>query len=128
MNKKLKIFIIGWDEFNYEQLKHLPEADEYEFLPAIYFSEMRGVKNLSIPRMLNIAEERINEAGNMDAIVSFFDFPGTVLLPIFAKKYNLTGPSLQSVIKCEHKFWSRLEQQKAIPANIPRFISPRGNA
>ncbi len=120
MERKLKVFVVGWDEFNYEKLTHLPEAGECQFLPAICFSEMRG-KNISIPDLLDIAEERIKKAGKIDALVTFYDFPGTVLTPIIARKFDLPAPSLQHIMKCEHKYWSRLEQQKVIPENIPAF-------
>lgn len=121
MSKEKKVFVIGWEDFNIEKLNHLPESRECEFLPAIYFSEMRRMKQISIPRLLEIADERIREVGNIDAIVNYFDFPGSVLIPIITAKYCLTGPSLTSVLKCEHKYWSRIEQQKVIPENIPDF-------
>ncbi|MFW5801659.1 MAG: ATP-grasp domain-containing protein [Spirochaeta sp.] len=35
-------------------------------------------------------------------------------------EYNVAGPNLRGVIACEHKFWSRLEQSKAID-ECPQF-------
>ena len=119
---KKNVFIIGQDTFNFEKLKRLPEASECNFYPAIYYEEMRGT-NLSIPFLIDKAFERIEAVGKIDAIVSYFDFPGTDIVPIIAKKYNIPGPELESVLKCEHKYWSRLEQQKAIPQHIPKFVA-----
>lgn len=121
MKSKRNIFIIGLDDFNLAKLKRLPEASECEFIPAIKYSEMRGVDNISIPEFIKKCDERIKEKKRIDAIVTYFDFPGSVLVPIIAKKYNLPGPSLEGVLKCEHKYWSRLEQKKVIPDNIPEF-------
>lgn len=121
MRTKKNVFVVGLDDFNLDKLKRLPEANEMEFLPAVKFSEMRGVDNISIADLLAIADKRIEEAGHIDAVVSYYDFPGTALVPIIAQKYNLPGPTLESVLKCEHKYWSRLEQQKVIPRSLPQF-------
>lgn len=121
MTNKIKVFIVGLDEFNLEKLNSLPEARECEFLPAIYFSEMRRSKKVSVPELLNKAYKRIDQAGKINAVVSYFDFPGSVLVPVIAQKYNLPGPSLKSVVRCEHKYWSRMIQQEVIPDNVPAF-------
>ncbi len=121
MEQKKNVFVLGLEEFNLAKLNRLPEARECRFLPALKFSEIRGVENISIKELLDLIDERIRDAGSIDAIVSYWDFPGTILVPIVAKKYGLFGPSLESILKCEHKYWSRLEQQKVIPGNIPHF-------
>lgn len=122
MKKKKQVFVIGLDQFNLDKLKRLPEADYYDFHAALEISDIRGVDSISIPELLKKADSNISaNDGKIDAVVSYYDFPGTVLVPIIAEKYNLPGPTLESVLKCEHKYWSRLEQQKAIPKSIPQF-------
>ncbi len=118
---KKNVFIVGLDEFNLEKLKRLPEAEECNFLSAIKLSEMREKEELSIPELLSKADKRIKEAGSIDAVVTWFDFPGSVLVPIIAEKYGVPGPSLEPIMKCEHKYWSRVKQKEAIPDNIPVF-------
>jgi hypothetical protein len=44
-----------------------------------------------------------------------------MIVPVLCERFRVPGPSLESVLKCEHKYWSRLEQQKVIPEHIPRF-------
>ncbi len=121
MAKKKKVFVVGLDEFNLSLIKQLPESKECEILPAVEFSEIRGVDDFSIQELLKKTEKRVKEAGGIDAVVSYLDFPGSVMVPIIAQKYKLPGPSLESVMKCEHKYWSRLEQREVIPDNIPKF-------
>ncbi len=121
MAKKKKVFVVGLDEFNLSLIKHLPEFKECKILPAIKFSEIRGVEHFSIPGLLKKTEERVKKEGGIDAVISYLDFPGSVMVPIIAQKYKLPGPSLESVMKCEHKYWSRLEQHRVIPDNIPKF-------
>ncbi|MFW5960554.1 MAG: D-alanine--D-alanine ligase, partial [Chitinivibrionales bacterium] len=120
---KKQIFIVGLDDFNLKMLKNTPEAEECEFLPALYVSEMRDVESLEIDKLLETCFKRIEENEKIDAIASYYDFPGTALVPVIAEKYNLPGADLQSVFKCEHKYWSRLEQSKVISEHIPEFAA-----
>ena len=123
MSKK-KVFVIGLDDFNLEKLQRLPQADECEFLPALDYSDIRGAKTYDIIALIDKAVEKINAAGGKpDAIVTYYDFPGTTMLPILAERFNLPGPTLESLMKCEHKFWSRMEQQKVIADHIPQFFA-----
>lgn len=118
---KKQVFVIGLDDFNLKKLHRLHEADECEFIPALNIDEIRGVSKLDMKDLINKAFQRIDEHGHIDAIVSYYDFPGTTLVPVIAEKYNLPGPTLESIMKCEHKFWSRLEQNKVISHNLPQF-------
>ncbi|MDA3867180.1 MAG: hypothetical protein PF489_10615, partial [Salinivirgaceae bacterium] len=118
---KKQVFIIGLDDFNLTKLQRLPEAAECDFLPALKIEEIRSEKQLDMEALINKACERIDQNGHIDAIVSYYDFPGTTLVPILSEKYNLPGPTLESVMKCEHKYWSRLEQNKVIAHSIPTF-------
>jgi len=120
MSKK-NVFIIGLDPFNQEKLQHLPEAAECQFHAALDITEIRGVASFAMQDLIGRAERTMASFDHVDAVVSYYDFPGTTLLPILAERFGLPGPSLESVLKCEHKYWSRLEQQKVIPAHIPPF-------
>ncbi len=121
MPAKKQIFVIGLDEFNVSLLKQLPEAEECDFLPAVKFTEMRGTKRISVNALISKASERIDKSGRIDGIITYFDFPASLMVPVLAEKYGLPGTSVESVLKCEHKYWSRIEQRKAIPDAIPLF-------
>lgn len=123
MNQRKQVFVVGLDDFNLKKLQRLPEAAECDFLPAIEYQEMRGVQNYDMEALIAKAFQRIDEHGKIDAIVTYYDFPGTNLVPVIADRYHLTAPSLESVLKCEHKYWSRLEQNKVIPRSIPMFAA-----
>lgn len=121
MADKKQIFVIGLDDFNLSLLKHLPEAAECDFRPAVKFNEMRGVERLSVKALIKKACERIDAAGRIDGVITYFDFPASLMVPFIAEKYGLPGTSVESVLKCEHKCWSRREQKKVIPHAIPDF-------
>ncbi len=116
------VFVVGLDEFNLAMLERLPEAEHCRFLPALDISEIRNVESYDLESLISTAVRRMRaEPGGVDAVVTYYDFPGTDMVPILAEEFGVIGPTLESVLKCEHKYWSRLEQQKAIPDNIPAF-------
>jgi len=123
MPDKKNVFVIGLDEFNLSLLNHLPEAEYCNFPAAVKFSEMRGRDHISVKTLIKKARERIDKAGKIDGIITYFDFPASLLVPIIAEKYSLPGTPVESVLKCEHKYWSRLEQEKVIPGAIPDFVA-----
>ncbi|WP_020500891.1 ATP-grasp domain-containing protein [Sciscionella marina] len=59
-------------------------------------------------------------AGTVHAVIGFWDFPVSTMIPLLAEYVGTHAASLRSVVKCEHKYWSRLEQQRAI-AEYPPF-------
>lgn len=116
------IFVVGLDEFNLVKLKSLPRAAEYNFEALLRYEEIRGVKSYSFGELLEKAEAKLRAFdGTIDAIVGYFDFPISDMVPMLCRERGLTSASLESVVKCEHKYWSRLEQKESIPKNIPNF-------
>ncbi|WP_280485743.1 ATP-grasp domain-containing protein [Nocardia cyriacigeorgica] len=61
--------------------------------------------------------------GSVDAIIAHWDFPTSVLVPILAAERDLPSPSLESVIGCEHKLWSRTLQRRSVPECVPAFAA-----
>ncbi|MBF6317323.1 hypothetical protein IU421_08385 [Nocardia cyriacigeorgica] len=61
--------------------------------------------------------------GSVDAIIAHWDFPTSVLVPILAAERDLPSPSLESVIGCEHKLWSRTMQLRSVPECVPAFAA-----
>ena len=115
------IFVVGLDDFNYQKLKRIGEAKSYQFHPLLTFDEVKYRTEVSPRELLEKAEGRLHSfSGTIDAIVGYWDFPVTCLVPFLSHKYRLTAPSFNSVLKCEHKFWCRVEQSKVIK-EYPRF-------
>ena len=59
--------------------------------------------------------------GQVDAIIAHWDFPTSVIVPIIADEYGIPTPSLESVLKNEHKYWSRVLQREVVPECVPDF-------
>ncbi|GGO43208.1 hypothetical protein GCM10012287_05810 [Streptomyces daqingensis] len=114
------IFVIGMDDVNLTVLREVPNAENYAFHSLLDVEELQ-VGEVSIPDLLEKARAQLNAFdGSVDAIVGYWDFPVSTIVPILCGEYGLRSASLESVVKCEHKYWSRLEQSKVISEH-PRF-------
>ncbi|MCX5281229.1 MULTISPECIES: ATP-grasp domain-containing protein [unclassified Streptomyces] len=117
---KKNIFVIGLDEANLPTLNEVPNARELTFHPLLTIEELQGGE-VSVAELLAKAEKLLDAFdGTIDAIVGYWDFPVSTLVPMLAERYGTRSTSLESVVKCEHKYWSRLEQEKVTDRH-PRF-------
>ena len=108
------IFVVGLDELNHATLQAMPAAEEHEFHQLLTTEELQE-GTISIPDLLDRAQDQLDAFdGPIDAIVGYWDFPVTVMVPILCHRYGLPSADLEAVVRCEHKYWSRLEQQKVI--------------
>jgi len=115
------ILVIGYNEFNLEELETVENTDAYSFIP-IFKSGIQEQEEIDVKSMVERAREEMEkENREIHAIISFFDFPFTLIAFILCEEYGLPGPTLRQGLKCEHKYWSRVEQQKAISEHVPRF-------
>jgi len=115
------ILILGYDDFNLQELQTVENADAYHFIPLFHASLQEQI-DIDVKALIEKAEAEIERKDReIHAIISFFDFPFTLLTFLLCEKYDLRGPTLEMGLKCEHKYWSRLEQQRAIPEHCPAF-------
>jgi hypothetical protein len=118
--ERLNIVVLGLDEANLELLRRVPDADRYEFHGLLTLQELQHGEEIPIADLLRKAEEGIAEFGaRVDAVVGFWDFPVSTLVPALRERFGLRGASLESVLRCEHKYWSRLVQQEVIDEYPP---------
>ena len=123
---KKHIFVVGLEPFNLALLQGLPNAAQYEFHELLSYKEVVRPASASIdlPHLLATAEERLSEYDDcVDAIIGYWDFPTSVIVPVLKRQHGLPGPSLAAVAACEHKFWSRLAQEEVLPDLVPRFCA-----
>ena len=118
------IFVVGLDELNGERLEHLRGAEHYRFHGVIEPSEVYDTEIFPIEDMVSRAEAQLSAFGEpIDAIVGYMDFPVSTMLPLLCKRFGTRSTSLESLLKCEHKYWSRLVQREVIGDYIPRFTA-----
>lgn len=114
------VFVIGLDATNVETLYHTPEAEECRFHQLLTIEELQ-TGEVDMARLRRAAEERLDASGEKpDAIVGYWDFPVSTLVPMLCRRHGLPSADLAAVVRCEHKYWSRLEQRKVI-SELPAF-------
>lgn len=115
------IFVLGLDEAKRAELRALPDAQNLRFHQLLSVDELRHGKDIPIRELLQKAQDQLESFnGEIDAIVGYWDFPVTQMVPILCRQFGLHSASLRSVLKCEHKYWSRLEQRRSIE-EVPAF-------
>jgi biotin carboxylase len=114
------IFVVGLDEENQRVLDRLPWAAGYRFHGLLTPEELQHGE-IDFEALLKTAQRQLEAFdGDVGAIVGYWDFPGATLVPILCARYGLPSVPLEAVLKCEHKYWSRLEQAKVIN-ELPDF-------
>ncbi|HEX6142348.1 MAG TPA: ATP-grasp domain-containing protein [Geminicoccaceae bacterium] len=118
------IFIVGLNEFNHAKLRRLRGADELAFHGLLDPAEVYDTEVFPIADMLERAEAQLRAFdGRIDAIAGYMDFPVSTMLPILCQRMGTRTTSLESLLKCEHKYWSRLVQREVIGDHIPTFTA-----
>ncbi|NVI89398.1 acetyl-CoA carboxylase biotin carboxylase subunit family protein [Actinomadura sp. BRA 177] len=108
------VFVLGWDELNFRMLRELPHPAQYRFHRLLSLEELRHGE-IDFDRLLDRAGSVLDAFdGPVDAIIGFRDFPITTMVPVLCARYGLRSATLESVVKCEHKYWSRLVQREVI--------------
>lgn len=116
------IYVLGMNEFNRAKLEALPGADRYRFHGLLTPEEILYADDFPIESMLSRAQAQLQAADPpADAVVGYMDFPVSTILPILTQRQKLPGLDLHAMLKCEHKYWSRQEQQQVVPDAIPRY-------
>lgn len=121
-SERRNIIVVGLDDFHLRQLLTLPAAKNYAFHPLFSRRELKNPEGFPVRELLEEGCRQLREfPGRVDAVVGYWDFPVSTTLPLLRRAVGLPGPTLESVLKCEHKFWSRLEQARVVPEQIADF-------
>lgn len=115
------IFVLGLDELNLESLHKLPHLSQYRFHSLLSVDELTQADEINLAALLDRAQRQLDAfEPDIDAIIGYWDFPVSSMVPILCQRLGLPTTPLEAVVKCEHKYWSRLEQQQVID-ELPRF-------
>ena len=118
----INVFVLGLDEENLETLEALPDGAQRVFHGLLTIDELQLGEEILVLELLEKAQQQLDGFdGSIDAIVGYWDFPVTLMAPILCERYGLPSSSLRSRVMCEHKYWSRLVQQRAAPEACVRF-------
>ncbi|RFF26858.1 MULTISPECIES: acetyl-CoA carboxylase biotin carboxylase subunit family protein [unclassified Wenzhouxiangella] len=123
------VFVMGMDPFNQELLETISDSrdgdEKYRFHCLFDYSEIVEPEDGEYPSLDDLrkrAKSRFAEVeGGPDAVMGYWDFPTSGFVPVIAHDAGLPAQPLESVGRCEHKYWSRLEQKAVLPDMVPNF-------
>jgi len=120
------VAVVGLDDFNRQYLTdNLRDAADIRFHGVLTREEVI-IHDPSFPfaERLALGRRRLSAIpGGADGIITYWDFPSCALTPFLARDAGLPYAGVESVIKCEHKVWSREEEAKSVetPAFCPFY-------
>lgn len=122
--RKKNVFVVNLNEFNLGRLQSIRNAENYNFLKLLDASDVLEQEHYDIHSILTKARATLEAyPGEIDGLIHYIDFPVSTTVPILCREFGLPSASLDAVLKCEHKFWSRYEQRQCIPDHIPKFAA-----
>lgn len=113
---------MGLDERNHDLLNRTPSGKNCRFHQLLDIEELQNGE-ISIERTLAAAREVLDgfegaaPENTVDAIVGYWDFPVTLLVPVLCAERGLPSADLETVVRCEHKYWSRILQSQVTDAH-----------
>lgn len=120
--RKKNIFVMGLTEFNLHALQSIRNAENYTYVPLLALDDVRERQEYDVDGLLIKAREQLAHFPDyVDGLIHYTDFPVSTIAPILCREVGLPAAPLESVLKCEHKFWSRVEQAASIPDHVPAF-------
>lgn len=118
------VFILALTKLQRAELETIQGIGDVVFHGLLDVDTLVEPDELHFDQLLDQCRQQLQAfPDSIDGIIAHWDFPSSVLAPILCREYRLPSPSLESVLKCEHKYWSRVEQQQVIPDCIPGFAS-----
>ncbi|MEX1177744.1 MAG: ATP-grasp domain-containing protein [Nitriliruptor sp.] len=116
------MFVIALDQFNLDTMQQLREAHRYEFRALLPRDQVLKAETYDFDQLVADADAQLRaHDGPVDGIVTWWDFPSSALVPALTELWDLYGPSLQSVLSLEHKYWSRLVQRAVAAEHVPPY-------
>ncbi|MBB3038800.1 ATP-grasp domain-containing protein [Hoyosella altamirensis] len=118
----LNVLVPGMTEAQHRLLADLEASRDVTFHPLLDYERLVAAEDIDIEKLLADAREEIRTFDHgIDGIIPHWDFPTSVIVPILAAELGLRAPTLESVLRCEHKYWSRIDQRASIPDVVPDF-------
>ena len=121
MKKVLLVFPTAWDTRQLEYCAPSWKSD-FEIIMESPTDE-ECPSDFDVMGYIDTLAERYR--GRVDGVLSTSDYPGATVAGAVAQRLGLPGSAPQTVLRCSHKYYSRLAQAESVPeATPPRRTEP----
>ncbi|MFG2447634.1 acetyl-CoA carboxylase biotin carboxylase subunit family protein [Nocardia fluminea] len=118
------VFVPGLTDLQRGEIGTIDLADGVRLFGLLDYEALVKAEEFDFEELLDRARAELGAFdGSVDAIIAHWDFPTSVIVPILAAEWGLPSPSLESVIRSEHKLWSRVLQRESVPECVPEFCA-----
>jgi hypothetical protein len=122
---KKRILVLCAQARDYRELSLLKENYDFIFHELNNFNLSYCIKNSDefsdpVEHINNLISSYKDES--VSAVISSSDYPGVIFSSIFAEKFNLKAPAVESVILCQHKYYCRKKQREVVSECVPNFF------
>ncbi|MEU4317501.1 ATP-grasp domain-containing protein [Nocardia fluminea] len=118
------VFVPGLTELQRGEIGTIDIADGVRLFGLLDYEALVEAEEFDFEELLDRARAELRTFdGSVDAIIAHWDFPTSVIAPILAAEWGLPSPTLDSVIRSEHKLWSRVLQRESVPECVPEFCA-----
>jgi len=119
-----EIFVFGLQDRHNEYLDHVHDRDRFAYHRLLSYEQLVSSQQYDFDALLDKACDVIDSTNNESkGIITHWDFPASTLLPLVCQKLGLVSATPEAVLKCEHKYWSRLHQREIAPEYTPDFCA-----
>ncbi len=118
------IFVFGLQNRHNEYLDHVHDRSRFDVHRLLTYDELVRTQQYDFDFLQEKAYRVVENAqAKSKGIITHWDFPSSTLLPLVCQKFGLRSATPEAVLKCEHKYWSRLYQREAAPDHTPDFCA-----
>lgn len=117
------VFVVAPEDVHWSELQTVAGVGDWlQVHPLLSSDDVVHVERIDVRAVLDKARAQLDAfQGTVDGIIAQWDFPTTMLVPILCNERGLPSPKLEAVVRCGHKYWSRVAQRDSIGEMTPRF-------
>lgn len=123
MKKILVLFMKDWDQL---AIQAYQESGRYQFyfegFDLFQFPQNARLLHFRVLNYISHLEQKYRNIG-IDGVVSNHEQYGALIAAVLAERLGLPGNDPRAIIASQHKYYSRMIQERIVPEAVPRYVS-----
>ena len=123
MKKILVLFMKDWDQL---AIQAYQESGRYQFyfegFDLFQFPQNARLLHFRVLNYISHLEQKYRKI-EIDGVVSNHEQYGALIAAVLAERLGLPGNDPRAIIASQHKYYSRMIQERIVPEAVPRYVS-----